>query len=254
MFQLINHPGVLGLVTFVALWGSARIGTRMHRGRRERPKGEDDDFRTVLAATLTLVGLLIGFAFSMAVSRYDLRKSYEAAEANAIGTEYVRADLLPAADAAKLRQLLKEYTAQRVLFYGRYDDQMFAQSAARRAEVQQQLWSAVSAATIDRSPFTALAVAGMNDVLNSQAYAQAAWLNRIPRAAWILLALVAALSNVMFGYGTSSSSADPKNRLLLVLPLVVSISFFLIADIDSPRGGIIRVSPENLLSVADGLR
>src|SRR3974390_712150 len=150
MFQLINHPGVLGRVTFVALWGSARIGTRMHRGRRERPKGEDDDFRTVLAATLTLVGLLIGFAFSMAVSRYDLRKSYEAAEANAIGTEYVRADLLPAADAAKLRQLLKEYTAQRVLFYGRYDDQIFAQSAARRAEVQQQLWSAVSAATIDR--------------------------------------------------------------------------------------------------------
>ena len=54
----------------------------------------------VLAATLTLLGLIIGFSFSMAISRYDQRKNYEEAEANAIGTEYVRADLLPAADAA----------------------------------------------------------------------------------------------------------------------------------------------------------
>ena len=54
----------------------------------------------VETATLTLLGLIIGFSFSMAITRYDLRKNYEEAEANAIGTEYVRAGLLPAADAA----------------------------------------------------------------------------------------------------------------------------------------------------------
>ena len=62
---------------------------------------ERADFGVVLSATLTLLGLLIGFSFSMAVSRYDQRKNLEEAEANAIGTEYVRADLLPTGDATK---------------------------------------------------------------------------------------------------------------------------------------------------------
>jgi hypothetical protein len=57
---------------------------------------------------LTLLGLIIGFSFSMAVNRYDQRKPYEQAEANAIGTEYVRADLLPVADAAKVHTLLRQ--------------------------------------------------------------------------------------------------------------------------------------------------
>jgi len=57
----------------------------------------------VLAASLTLLALIIGFSFSMAVSRYDQRKNYEEAEANAIGTEYLRANLLPADDATRVR-------------------------------------------------------------------------------------------------------------------------------------------------------
>src|SRR5205807_339583 len=76
-----------------------------------------EDFSVVQAAAMTLLGLLIGFTFSMAVSRYDLRKSYEEAEANAIGTEYVRADLLSDEDAARVRELLRRYLNQRMLFY-----------------------------------------------------------------------------------------------------------------------------------------
>jgi hypothetical protein len=64
---------------------------------------------------LTLLVLLIGFSFSMAVNRYDQRKSYEAEEANAIGTEYVRARLLLSTDSEKLRELLGSYLDQRVL-------------------------------------------------------------------------------------------------------------------------------------------
>jgi hypothetical protein len=86
----------------------------------------------------------------------------------------------------------------------------------------------------------------MNDMLNSQEYAEAAWLNRIPVEAWCLLALIAVGSNLLIGYG-----AREKNRLLfLVLPLAVSISFFLVADIDSPRRGLISVEPQNLLSLS----
>jgi hypothetical protein len=82
--------------------------------RRIRPlkKDEREDFDTVLTASLTLLALIIGFSFSMAVSRYDQRKNYEEAEANAIGTEFLRADLLPSEVAARVRQLLKMYVDQ----------------------------------------------------------------------------------------------------------------------------------------------
>jgi hypothetical protein len=98
----------------------------------------------------------------------------------------------------------------------------------------------------------ALVVSGMNDVLNSQGYTQAAWWNRIPIAAWGLMLLIAVCSNLLVGYGARNSRME--RFLLLVLPLVVSISFFLIADIDSPRGGVIRTNPQNLLSLSESLR
>ena len=97
----------------------------------------------------------------------------------------------------------------------------------------------------------ALALAGMNDGLNSQGYTQAAWWNRIPRAAWALMITIATCSSVLIGYG--ARSRIPETILLLVLPLVVSISLFFIADLDSPRGGVIRVSPRNLVSLAESL-
>src|ERR1039458_9191536 len=99
---LLSYPRVFFVFSFLLLWLSAQLGASL---RRRRPLKDDErgDFGIVQTATLTLLGLIIGFSFSMAVSRYDLRKSYEEAEANAIGTEYVRAGLLPAADAPAVR-------------------------------------------------------------------------------------------------------------------------------------------------------
>jgi hypothetical protein len=134
-----------------------------------------NDFGVVLGATLTLLGLLIGFSFSMAVSRYDQRKNYEEQEANAIGTEYVRADLLPAADAAKVRALLKAYLAQRILQYKARGPQKIRQLDAQITQLQAEMWSVVARyGAGQQSAVTALAVSGMNDVLNSQGYTQAA--------------------------------------------------------------------------------
>jgi protein-S-isoprenylcysteine O-methyltransferase Ste14 len=89
----------------------------------------------------------------------------------------------------------------------------------------------------------------MNDVLNSQGYTQAAWWNRIPVEAWYLLFVIALFCNALLGFGAHEMAP----RLFMVLPLLVAIAFFLIADIDSPRGGIIRVRPQNLLSLRSGL-
>ena len=253
MSKPTDFPLLILVMSFVMLWLSTQFGAHVISKHRKLEEEIRDDFGAILAATLTLLGLIIGFSFAMAIGRYDQRKNYEAAEANAIGTEYARADLLPAADAAKVRALLVGYLDQRVLFYTTRDEQQIRQINARTAQLQSELWAAVLApAAAKPTPITALAVWGMNDVLNSQAYTQAAWWNRIPTAAWVLMAVIALCCTTLAGY--SARNAKSERFLLLVLPLVVSISFFLIADIDSPRGGVIRVLPQNLASLAESLR
>ena len=101
MNNVTNNPLLVFVFSFFVLWLSARIGALVLRMQRKLAEEIHEDFGVILAATLTLLALIIGFSFSMATSRYDQRKNYEEAEANAIGTEYVRADLLPATDAAK---------------------------------------------------------------------------------------------------------------------------------------------------------
>jgi len=248
MFILADSPQTVFAVSLVALWLCAWAGARFLG--RFAPRGEEahEDLSVVLAASLTLLGLIIGFSFSMAISRYDQRKNYEEAEANAVGTEYVRTQFLPAADAAQAQQLLREYLDQRILFYNVHDRSQLPPIDARTAELQNELWQSVRApATASPTPVMALVVAGMNDVLNSQGYTQAAWWNRIPKAAWWLMALIAVMCNFMLGY----TARHLRSRLVLlsVLPLVLGVAFFLIADIDSPRGGIIHVAPQNLLAL-----
>ncbi len=188
----------------------------------------------------------------MAIGRYEERKNYEEAEANAIGTEYVRADLLPGDVAARVRVLLLNYLDQRILFYKTRDAQQLRQIDTTTAQLQNELWSALKGPIAAQpTPVVTLAIAGMNDVLNSQGYTQAAWWNRIPTAAWVLMGVIAICCNLLIGYG--ARRAEAERILMLVLPLVVSISFFLIADIDSPRGGVIRVQPQNLTSLAHSL-
>jgi hypothetical protein len=253
MDRLMNFPFLIFMLAIVVLWLSARIGAYLGKSRGKLAEVDREDFGQVVAATLTLLGLIIGFSFSMAITRYDQRKNYEEAEANAIGTEYVRADLLPAADATRLRTLLKNYLALRISFYEARDEGQLPQINASTAQVQSELWTAAQApAAAQPSPVIALAVAGMNDVLNSQGYTQAAWWNRIPAAAWGLMVLIAICCNLLIGYG--ARHGDTKAHLFLVLPLVLSISFLLIADIDSPRGGIIRVRAQNLSSLSQSLQ
>jgi hypothetical protein len=246
---LTNYPILLLGVTCVALSLAAWIGARVLGKWSPIKAHARHDFGVVLASVLTILGLLIGFSFSMAISRYDSRKICEEAEANAIGTEYLRADLLARPDAAKVRSLLAQYLQQRVLYYSIHDDVQIKRIDERTSELSNELWAAVvPASAAQPTPVVALAVSGMNDVLNSQGYTQAAWLNRLPEGAWILIMVIAVGTTLLVGYGVE----DPKVNagLLLVLPFVLAVTFALIADIDSPRGGMIRVVPQNLDSLA----
>jgi len=250
MRGILNVPLLTFVLSFLVQWIAAHIGDFFRRRWHTFDTDDRDDFTVVQAATLTLLGLIIGFSFSMATSRYDQRKNYEEAEANAIGTEYVRANLLPAQEAGKVHDLLKKYVDLRIAFYTTRDRGKLAKINDDTAQLQNTLWASVQAVgTAQPNPVTALAVAGMNDVLNSQGYTQAAWWNRIPTAAWALMLAIAICCNFLIGYGARRT----ERLLFLVLPLAVSISFFLIADIDSPRGGVIHVVPQNLISLAQSL-
>jgi hypothetical protein len=249
MASLLNYPLVVFAISVVVLSASVRTGARFG----DRAEAVRDDLGVVLAATLTLLGLIVGFTFSMAVSRYDQRKLYEEEEANAIGTEYVRADLVPASDGETIRKLLRDYLDQRILFYQTRDQDALRRSGVSTAQLQTDLWAAVTRATASaQTPVTALAVSGMNDVLNSQGYSQAAWLNRIPVAAWGLLGVIAVCANVMLGLSWHRGRA--MSLLIGILPAMVSTAVLLIADIDAPRGGLIHVRPVNLISLAASLR
>lgn len=247
MYKIVNFPVLVFALSFLVLSLSARVGVFLRTKLGPLEEDERHDFGIVTGATLTLLGLLIGFSFSMAVSRYDQRENYEEEEANAIGTEYVRADLLPPTSTGAVHGLLKKYLDQRVLFYETRDERQLAQIKADTVQLQAELWSQVrAAAAAQPTPVIALATSGMNDVLNAQGYTQAAWWNRIPIAAWALLAAIAIYSELLIGY-----AARHRGWLIfVVLPLALSISFLLIADIDTPRGGLIRVLPRNLLSLS----
>ncbi len=251
---MINmYPFGVLLISLTLLTASAWLGATRFQQFRVQIEGLKDEFGIIQGATLTLLGLIIGFTFSMAVGRYDQRKNYEEEEANAIGTEYVRADLLPAGDGARVRSLLKDYLDQRILYYTTRGLDRLKQIDATTARLQAELWSAVTPpALANPNALTGLAVAGMNDVINTQGYTQAAWWNRIPVAAWGLMTSIAVFTSMLVGIGTHREAGF--SRLLLILPLIISIAFFLIADIDSPRRGVIRVVPQNLLTLAESLR
>ena len=244
-----NFPTLIFVVSFFLLWFAAWAGGQLGQRQYNLKQEMLPDFSIVLGATLTLLGLILGFSYSMATARYDLRKTYEEAEANAIGTEYVRADLLGPAEAQQVRALLRQYTDLRIRFYATRDKDELTQINLQTAQIQNRLWTAASQpAMAQPTPVRALAVAGMNDVLNSQGYTQAAWWNRIPVGAWCLMSGIAVFSNVLVGYG----ARKVRVKLFMMLPLVVAVSFFLIADIDSPRRGVIRVHPQNLESLQAG--
>src|SRR5215472_13965265 len=232
MSNIVDSPLLVLVISLVALLLSAQTGVFFRKNLRPLADDERADFAVVLTATLTLLGLIIGFSFSMVISRYDQRKNYEE-------------------EAAKVRELLRTYLDQRVRFYETREVYELSRINAHTAQLQTRLWSVVQAvASRQPTPPVALAVSGMNDVLNSQGYTQAAWWNRFPLAAWGLLVAIAVFCNLLIGYGSRRSGMV----LLSALPPAVSISFFLIADISSPRQGLIRVLPQNLIGLSSSLR
>lgn len=250
MHILYIQPIYILLIALVLQCVAVFLGDWIRRRERTVEDTERKDLAILLPAALTLLTLLIGFSFSMAANRYDQRKALEEEEANAIGTEYVRADLVPGR-TAEVQSLLKQYLDLRINFF---EDTYIGQRvevSAKTAAVQSKLWTAIAPQTLATpTPVMAAVMTGMNDVLNSQGYTQAMYWNRLPPGAWMLMLLVAAFCNFLFGY----SEARASRARLFMLPVIVALPLFLIADLDSPRGGMIHVLPQNLMALKASLQ
>jgi hypothetical protein len=250
MAALVDRPVLMLVVLFVGLLLAAMLGVVAQRVWNPIKAGDHSELAIVQSGALTLLGLIVGFSFSMAITRYDQRKNLEEAEANAIGTAYVRVDLAPASAAAPMRATLKRYLDHRILTYVTADRDELDRIGSETAKLAADLWaSARSVAATDPTPVSALVASSINDVLNSADATTAAWLNRVPVPAWSLMVLIGVGANVTLGFG----ALQFNSLLLFVVPLTVAISAFLIADIDSPRGGVVQVQPENLARLAKSL-
>jgi hypothetical protein len=246
----VNYPLLASVLALALLVISARVGDAQSKRKGVPKEDERVDYGPLVGATLTLLFFITGFVFMMAVGRYDLRKTCEQAEAIAIRTQYSRADLLAPADAAKVQTLLRKYLDQRILFYTTRSSGRASEISADTVRLQAELWSTLRPALAAvPPPLMGVLVTGMDDVTNSQRSSEAAWLNRIPVAAWVLMTAIGIGCCWLIGYRARRTDWVA----FMIVPIGVSVCFFLMADLDSPRGGAIHVAPVNLSSLSQSL-
>ena len=138
---MFSMPLPILVITFAVLCVAAWLGATRFEKLRSEAGALRQEFGVIQNATLTLLGLIVGFTFSMALDRYEQRKDFEAAEANAILTAYQRADLLPPADGDKVRTLLRSYLQARLRYFDTRNP--FALDATNAATATPSIWARV---------------------------------------------------------------------------------------------------------------
>jgi hypothetical protein len=239
---------------FVVLIAAMIIGRRL--GRRARATIDDTakaQASALQGALLGLLALLLAFTLSSAISRYESRRQVILDEANAIGTTYLRAKLLPPPYSADAVNLLRQYiTAQLEIHHAGYDQARLQAAGNQVAQLQRQLWSiaaTVSAQDI-RAVTTGLFVQTLNDTIDLDATRAAVFQNRVPGVViWLLFAVTAAAAGVMgYNNGLGNSRYDFGALLLIVLLVVI---IWVTIDLDLPQYGLIRVSPQTMINLQD---
>jgi hypothetical protein len=257
---MTSVPSASPVVVFFAVLGgllvASDLGFRLGRWHRARA---DDPERSLVAATrasfIGLLALLLGFAFAFAATRYDTRRDVIVREANAIGTAYRRADLLPEPQRSESRDLLRRYVAERLRAYELGTDAAPAATGVSQT-FEEALWSqvvAVSAGDELHPAITSTVLTSFNAVFDSSEDALVAFENSIPPSILGLLAIVAVISATVTGY----SDGLTRKRMLLMLaiqPILVALVIATITDVDRPFHGFVRVSQNSLRRLANSMR
>ena len=214
-----------------------RAGRRLH--------GVEEDYRKrvdmIRNATLALVSFLIGFAFAGAGSRFIERQDMIVKEANAIGTAWLRAVMLPEPQKSELRVALKQYAADRSELVKNYDSDDFPVLLAKAVGAQKRVWQAGVAGVGSDRQLVNFVMPPLNDVIDSHSAHLSAAHRHVPTLIIVVIVIMAALAMGMVGY---DNGLVRKRYILLscVFGLIAATSLWMTIDLDRPRHGLIRVS------------
>ena len=257
-FTLVAMFLAFGL--FAGMLISFEIGRRVGVARLAiRPDGLTKGAGAAEGAVFALLGLLLAFTFSGAASRFEDRKWFINSEANAIGTAYLRLDLLPEEAQGPLRDLMRRYVEVRATVYQGADKQDDVTAALGRASsLQTEIWKQAMAACRlpGASPqATMLLTPALNEMIDITSTRQMATRNHPPHVIFVLLAMLALVSALLVGYGTSANE-DRSWFHHVTFAFVISLSIYVIVDLEYPRLGLIKVdsADQALLDVAASMR
>lgn len=244
----IDPALVLSLVAaimFVAMLVCAEIGRRIGAsGRMRDPDGVDKGIASVEAAVFALLGLLIAFTFSGAASRFEDRRHLITTEANAIGTAWLRLDLLPREAQPELRTLFRAYLDSRLATYRDMNNDAATRAELdRSAALQNEIWAKALAATQKpdtAAPATMLMVPALNDMFDITTTRLMATRNHPPLIIFLLLAGLSLVGAMLVGFDTSASRARPWLPTI-VFAGIMALAVNVILELEFPRYGLIRV-------------
>jgi hypothetical protein len=239
---------LLGLV--VAIEGGFQLGLWR---RTQRPLEKAAPVGAVVAATLGLVGFILGMTFSFAVSRFEARQEAYLAEINAIGTTYLRADFLPEPQREHTKQTLLDYVEVRASIV---DYQSITEVLALSEEAHSKLWSTLT--SIAPSHLNSMSVAlytqSLNELIDLHEQRLMAGVRlRIPQVLWVVLLLISLLGMGEIGYQTALAGSS-RTPVTLGLVIAFALLLYLIADLDRPLEGSLRVNQAAMRELGNKLR
>jgi hypothetical protein len=212
-------------------------------------------FTAIYSAILAMLGLLLGFSYSMAQQRFEVRKQLVVQEANAIGTTYLRAEWLPEPYRGDVAKLVRQYVDVRLpkdLGSRNNIDELVQNVSVLSERLLDQMWvHAVEVAKKNPTPVVALFLSALNETIDLHAKRLAQFQNRIPNSVLLLLYLFATVAVLMTGFGSGLRTRR------LVLPIVamialVSTALYVIVDLERPQG-LINVSQESMIRLQQRL-
>jgi hypothetical protein len=244
-------------VFFALMVAASEVGFRI--GRRPNHVSSEDarsQISTIEVGILGVLGLLLGFTMSMAVTRFEVRKQLVLEEANAIGTAHLRTQLLPAVEGKEIADLLRAYTDVRLAPEHRSTVfERISNARQESARLQDAFWRrAVAYGQKDPNPVrVGLLLQSLNEVIDLDAARWMAFQNHVPETVIYVIALVSLLAAVVVGYAFGLGSLR-QFFSIGVLSLAITLVLIEIIDLDRPREGFIRVSQQPLLDLQKQLR
>ena len=238
---------------FLGMLWLQEVGWRL--GRRQLAQDSEGTWKhlgTLEGAVFGLMGLLMAFAFSGAASRFDARRQLVAQEANAIGTAYLRLDLLPAVAQPALRENFRRYLDARLeVFQNPQDSPASKAGLDRSVQLQTAMWSqAVAACRADvPAPTPMLVLPALNEMIDITTTRAMAMNQHPPSIIYLMLGALTLASALLAGYGMAEGKARSWIHILGFAALF-SVTLFVILDLEYPRLGFIRVDAADQVLVS----